>query len=95
MRQNCLRSSRIGAFLLILAGLALAPHPASGEDQTTWDQERVTQLAVDLAVTMRGLRREMRRSPPADRSAMQVNRRHRFMDHLRLLQNETRFLAAE
>ena len=94
MRQNRLRLSRIGICLLIVVGLALAPLSALSEKHSAWDQERVTKLAVELAVTMRGLRREVRRIRD-DRASTQVNRRHRLIDHLRMLQNETRFLAAE
>ena len=93
--RNRLRLSRIGTCLLLVVGLALATLPAASESHTAWDQERVTKLAVELAVTVRGLRNEVRRSIRDDRATTQVNRRHRLMDHLRVLQNETRFLAAE
>ena len=87
---------RFGVCLLLVAGMQL-PHPATGEDTSSaaWDQERVTELAVELAVTTRGLRREVRRSIPSDRGRTQAHRRHRLLDHLRVLQRETRFLAAE
>ena len=48
---------------------------------------------IDVAI--RGLRNEVRRSIRSERGAAQANRRHRLLDHLRMLQNETRFLAAE
>jgi len=95
MHQERLRLSQIGTCLLLAVGLALAPVPAASDSHAQWDQERVTKLAVELAVTMRGLRNEVRRSIRDDRATTQVNRRHRLLDHLRLLQNETRFLAAE
>ena len=90
-----LRLARLAGLLLLAVGLAHVPLSAASQEGASWDQERVTELAVQLAVTTRGLRREIRRSMPSDISAMQANRRHRLIDHMRVIQSETRFLAAE
>ena len=89
------RSSLIGTCMPIVLSLALAPLPAASADEVAWEQERVTELAVELAVTMRDLRAAVRRTAWDDRVRGQANRRHRLIDHLRVLGNETRFLAAE
>ena len=96
MDSKRLRLSRLSACVLLVLGLAFAPLPAASKaDGVVWDQERVTELAVELAVTVRGLRNEVRRSIRGERGAAQASRRNRLLDHLRILQNETRFLAAE
>jgi hypothetical protein len=85
---------RLGAAALLFLCLG-ATSPAASKDTAKWDQEQVTKLAVELAVTTRGLRREVRRSIPDNRATTRVHTRNRLLDHLRVLQNETRFLAAE
>jgi hypothetical protein len=93
--EKNLDAFRAGARLLIALSLAITPLPAASNSHGQWDQERVTELAVELAVTMRGLRTEVRRSIPGNRATTNPNRRRRLLDNLRLLQSETRFLAAE
>ncbi|MDJ0866639.1 MAG: hypothetical protein QNK03_11055 [Myxococcota bacterium] len=92
--------ARLVVFAFLLVALAVAaPRGATadehGGETTAWDQARVTELAVQLAVVMRDLRFEARRSIPSDLAMMQAHSRHTLLDTLRLLRNETRYLAAE
>ena len=85
-------------FLVACLVLALAhvPLPAASEDaaHAAWDHTRVTELAVQLAVTMRDLRGEVRRGTTGDRGQA-PHSRNVLLDQLRVLERETRFLAAE
>ena len=89
------RRPRFLGACLVLA-LAHVPFPAASEDaaNTAWDQTRVTELAVQLAVTMRDLRGEVRRGTTGDRGRA-PHSRNMLLDQLRVLERETRFLAAE
>ena len=93
--HSLLRRQRFLGACLVLA-LAHVPFPAAGEDaaNVAWDQTRVTELAVQLAVTMRDLRGELRRGTTGNRGRG-PHSRHVLLDQLRVLERETRFLAAE
>jgi len=77
--------------LAIPVGSYASSHEAA---KVAWDQARVTELAVQLAVTMRDLRGELRRTTTDDRGRA-PHSRHLLLDQLRVLERETRFLAAE
>ena len=94
--SSILRLQRLSACLLLVLGCVQAPLAASGQsdEQRAWDQERVTELAVQLAVATRELRREIRRDP-TNRGRTQDAITVRLRDHLRVIEHETRFLASE
>lgn len=91
-----LRFLRLVACLLLAFGLVHVALPATSQGiaNAEWDQKRVTELAVQLAVTMRDLRGEVRRGTTGDRGRA-PHSRNMLLDQLRVLERETRFLAAE
>ena len=93
---RCFRILQLLACLALVLAPAQLPLPAAAEGAANaeWDQQRVTELAVQLAVATRDLRSQVRTGFPAERGLPQA-RIHRLLDHLRVLQNETRFLSAE
>lgn len=92
-----LRFLRPGARLLLALVTAHAPLHAFAEEAAAveWDQERVTELAVQLAVATRDLRNAVRTGISSQRGRAQAHSRNRLLDNLRVLQNETRHLAGE
>jgi hypothetical protein len=60
--------------------------------QQPWDQQKVTQIASELAKAVSGVRDEFRKQPPETIASMQVNARFRLEDELRLLESETQEL---
>jgi len=76
------------------AVLTLAPTPTLAAHQA-WDQQKVTQIANQLAEAVSGVYEEFRRQPPVDISSMQSESRFRLQDELRLLEGETRELARQ
>ncbi len=85
---------RIGPACAALLGLALTALPATAQ-RAAWDQDKVTELAVELSDVVRDLQREFRRQPGVDIFSGQARSRHRFADHLRVMRTETRALAAQ
>lgn len=85
----------------VLTSLALSLIPAGGalaEDAPAqaWDQEKVAQIAADLATAAADLRQVFRRSQGSAQIASGGARSQlRLSDLLRLIQSETRHLARE
>jgi hypothetical protein len=79
---------------VVAAVLALAPAPTLAGYQA-WDQQKVTQIAGQLAEAVSGVYDEFRKQPPVDISSMQSESRFRLQDELRLLEGETRELARQ
>ncbi len=93
--------------LALAAGLALAcanvsetglasgaPAPADIKP-AKWNQERVTTIAADLADAVADLRDVVRDDPASNIGSGQSNARHRLLYSLRLLKNESAYLAKE
>ncbi len=79
----------------VAALVALTAAPASSQ-VATWNQERVTAMAVELSVAVSKLRESVRREPTSGNVAsLQSHARMVLLDTLRLLRNESRFLANE
>jgi hypothetical protein len=83
---------RLPTALLILVALALIG--ADGEAVDSWDQEKAAAAATELAASLDGLRDALRNEPstgigPGERSG------HELRDRLRLMENESKHLAAE
>jgi len=90
------RSPVASPIVLTFLALALAlPAAPSHAQATAWNQDKVTELAVELADVVSQLQLSFRREPPPNMSQMQSRARFRFRDSLRVLRTETRALAAE
>ena len=76
------------------AVLTLAPPPTLAAQQP-WDQQKVTEIASQLAEAVSGVYNEFRMQPEASIASMQASARYRLQDELRLLENETRELARQ
>jgi hypothetical protein len=82
--------------LLCVVALTLAlPAAPSRAQGATWDQERVTALAVELADVIAELQVEFRREGSPHIASGQARARHSFRDSLRVLRTESRALASE
>jgi hypothetical protein len=105
MLRRTLRSQGFAALLVLVLGLC--PVAAAAEDTpdvsaapapdpTAWDQERAASQAADLDTALSGLRDALRNEPSASivpgGGSMQ---RHRIRDRLRVMENESRFLAEQ
>ncbi len=86
------RTAPVAALLALALALTAAPGQAQ---QAKWDQDRVTELAVQLSDVVADLQRAFRRLPRPDIGSMQSRARFVFADHLRVLRTETRALAAQ
>ncbi len=86
------RIAPVAAVLALACALAGSPSEAQ---RAEWDQDKVTELAVELSDVVRDLQVAFRRKPPADIGSMQARARFQFRDDLRVLRTETRALAAE
>jgi hypothetical protein len=80
--------------ILALLPLAFPAAPARAQG-AAWNQDRVTELAVELAQTVAELQSAFRREPVPHLLSGQARARHRFRDALRVLRTETRALASE
>jgi len=76
------------------AVLTLTPIPTQAAHQA-WDQEKVTQIASQLADAVSGVYQEFRKQPPVDAASMQSRARYRLQDELRLREGETHELARQ
>jgi len=83
---------RVAGVAAAVLALTATPTPAAHQ---AWDQEKVTQIAGQLADAVSGVYEELRMQPPVDTSPMQSHARYRLMDELRLLEGETRELARQ
>ena len=63
--------------------------------QQAWDQQKVTQIASQLAEAVSGVYNEFRKQPESTIASMQASARYRLQDELRLLESETRELARQ
>ena len=78
--------------LLILVALALIG--ADDEAVDSWDQEKAAAAATELAASLDGLRDALRSEPPPGIGSG-ARTRHELRDRLRLMENESKHLAAE
>ena len=76
------------------AVLTLTPLPTLAAQQP-WDQQKVTEIASQLAEAVSGEYNEYRMQPEASIASMQACARYRLQDELRLLENETRERARQ
>ena len=105
MLRQALRSRRFAALLVLILGLC--PVAAAAEDTpdvsaapapdpTAWNQERASSQAADLETALSGLRQALRNEPSASIVPGGGSRqRHRIRDRLRLMENESRYLASQ
>jgi len=80
--------------VLAAAALALTPTPILAAQQP-WDQQKVTQIASELAEAVSGVRDEFRKQPPPTIASLHSNAHYRLQDELRLLESETRELMRQ
>lgn len=83
---------------LAVAGSAFAAEPEGAEapaPASAWDQARVTALAGELRDAVKGIRQAVRQAGSPNRGSMQSRKFHNFSDTLRLIESESRHLAAE
>jgi hypothetical protein len=72
--------------------VSAAPAP----DPTAWNQERAASQAADLEAALSGLRTALRNEPSASIVPGGGSRqRHRIRDRLRLMENESKYLASQ
>jgi len=73
----------------IAVALALTPVPVRAVERQAWEQEKVTQIARELAQCVAEMREAFRQEPIADLASLQMNARYRLEEKLRLLDSET------
>ncbi|MDJ0866640.1 MAG: hypothetical protein QNK03_11060 [Myxococcota bacterium] len=95
--KSCARSILAGCLVLLVAAVHAAPAAADSHaaERPEWDQARVTELAKELAQTVRDIRSQVQRTVSGNLATMQAHNRHNVIDNLRLIRNETRHLANE
>jgi len=76
----------------IAAALVLTPVLVRAVEPQPWEQEGVTQIAWELAVSVAEMREAFRREPIADLGSLQMNARYRLEEKLQLLDGETQAL---
>lgn len=81
-------------FSALALALALPATPSSGQP-AKWDQNRVTELASELADVIVELQVEFRREGSGHFASGQARARNSFRDSLRVLRTESRALASE
>ena len=86
------RHNRWTLFIPIVLAISLAAPDAIAQT-ATWNQERVTAVAEQMAGAVNDLRSALRRQPDPGLSTMQSRARHQLRDELRLIENETKHLA--
>jgi len=79
--RPCLAWATAGVLTLTSTPILAAQQP--------WDQQKVTQIASELAEAVSGVRDQFRKQPPSTIASMQANARYRLEDELRLLESET------
>jgi hypothetical protein len=85
---------RLAMLAALVAGQVIWAAPAAAQAPASWNQERVTKIAVELAEAMSGLYDSVKKIPPPPMGAQ----RKSFYDatqSLRRLQTETRHFATE
>ena len=88
-----LGSPAVGSTVLALV-IAFAG-TSSGAPSVEWNQDRVTELAVELSAAVHNLHRSFRREPRPPFGSGQARARHQFADTLRVLRTEARALASQ
>jgi hypothetical protein len=90
------RSIVVTPVLASVVALVLALHAAPARAQgAAWDQDRVTELASQLADVVVELQVAFRREPVPHVAQGSARARHSFRDSLRVLRTESRALASE
>jgi hypothetical protein len=89
-----LRAPASLALATLAAAVALPATPCRAQS-AAWNQNRVTELAVELAEVVAELQGAFRREPALHIASGQARARHAFRDSLRVLRTETRALASE
>jgi hypothetical protein len=84
--------ARLPIALLILVALALIG--ADDEAVDSWNQEKAAAAATELAASLDGLRDALRNEPSPGIGSSE-RPRHELKDRLRLMENESKHLAAE
>jgi hypothetical protein len=92
MLMKRLLAAALPAVVAVTVALSATPCRAQA---TPWDQDKVTELASQLADTVVELQVAMRREGNPSMAQAQSRARHSFRDSLRVLRSETRALAAE
>ena len=97
MKRSIIVSAAAVALVAVAAQPAFAAHHEEAEPAAavTWEQGRVTQLAGEFASAVKGVRKAVSRAGDPGIASMQARAHHEFEDTLRLIQNESRHLAAE
>jgi hypothetical protein len=84
----------IARSLAVLAALVLWAAPAAGAAPASWNQEKVTQIATELAEAMSGVYDSVKKIPPPPTGSQRKNF-YEATQTLRRLQTETRHLATD
>ncbi|MBW2270128.1 MAG: hypothetical protein JRH16_16295 [Deltaproteobacteria bacterium] len=79
---------------VLVASIAFGGLMASADEAASWDQERVTALAEKLAKAVKELYDAEYKAPDSFSGIGGGSERHEFMDRLRLIEHESRHLAA-
>ena len=86
------------SFVLLLTVVLLGPSAAlaGAAEPAAWNQERVSALATELAIAVRGLRNNARHHAPLSTRVVGSGAAwYRLLDDLRRIERVTAFLAAE
>jgi hypothetical protein len=83
----------LGILLILVLGLAASLGAAESEP-IAWDQSRVSELASQLQEAVKGLRDSARKQGRPTGGSGQVRAYNRLLDRLRLIEAESRHLAA-
>jgi hypothetical protein len=90
MNRSIVGTSVLASIMALALALPAAPSRAQG---ASWDQDRVTELANELADVTVELQAAFRRED-GSKARFQRRARHRFGDALRVARTETRALAS-
>jgi hypothetical protein len=82
----------VAAALALSCALTGTPSQAQRAD---WDQDKVTELASELATVIHDLQQAFRRQPRPTVGSMQSRAHFQMADDLRVLRTETRTLASQ
>ncbi|UCE85394.1 MAG: hypothetical protein JSU66_13780 [Deltaproteobacteria bacterium] len=98
IRSTLIALAALAAAVLTSAALAQTEPAAEAAPQAEtmeWDQVQATSIARQLADAVKDLRAAFRREGPPGREQMQSRAHHQMRDDLRMIRNETAFLARE
>ena len=81
------------SFLPALVAVALFAVPTQAAEREKWDQAALTTLSGELVKSVKDLRNSARRQPPGSIADGQSRARHRLIDLLRVIEQESRALS--